>query len=232
MSGHLPPLVPIVFGSTVFAILGYFFSLVFSTRKSWLGSLFILLVLASWLVLQTVLSISGFYLVTDTFPPRFLCMVLPPLLFLILLFLLPAGRDWIDKIPPESLVYLHLSRIPVELVLYWLAMYGWLPIHMTFVGWNFDILVGLTAPIIAYLILNKPSGSKNLILLWNIIGLIFLFNIVFLGILSAPGPFQKLSFETPNKAVLQFPYVWLPSFVVPSVLFAHIVSIRKRFLTN
>ncbi|TGM97202.1 hypothetical protein [Leptospira dzoumogneensis] len=232
MSAHLPPLVPIVFGSTVFAILGYFFSLVLGSRKNWIGSSLILLALAAWLALQGILSGTGFYLVTDPFPPRFLCMVVPPVLFLVLLFIFPSSRTWMDQIPGENLTYLHLARIPVELVLYWLAMYGWVPISMTFAGWNFDILIGLTAPIAAYFILNKPTSSKNWILFWNIVGLLFLLNIVILGILSAPGPFQKLSFERPNTAVLQFPYVWLPSFIVPSVLFAHLVSIRRRFVAG
>ncbi len=224
---HLPPFVPLVFGSTIFAILGYFFSLVLSTRKGWKSSVLIILCLVVWLVFQAVLSTSGFYIITDSVPPRILLMVLPPLVLIFVLFVSAKGRSWIDQIPVEGLTYLHSVRIPIELVLYWLALYGWIPVSMTFAGWNFDILAGLTAPIVAYFLLRNSSTAMKWILAWNLICLALLFNIVTIAILSAPGPLQRLSFENPNIAIFQFPYVWLPSFAVPAVLFAHLVFFRR-----
>ncbi|MFB5649109.1 hypothetical protein ACE5IS_00560 [Leptospira wolffii] len=232
MPGNLPPFVPLVFGSTIFAILGYFFSLIISTRKSWTSSLIIFLFLAAWLVFQALLSVNGFYSVTDSIPPRFLAMILPPLLLILFLFLSPRGRNWLDRIPLEGLTYLHLVRIPIELVLYWLAMYGWIPVGMTFAGWNFDILAGMTSPIAAYFLLRNSGSADLRVFVWNLLGLALLLNIVTIGILSAPGPFQILSFERPNLGIFQFPYVWLASVVVPSVLFAHIVSLRRYLLSR
>lgn len=63
-------------------------------------------------------------------------------------------------------------------------------------------------------------------MLWNLICLGLLLNIVVLAILSAPSPFQILAFDQPNIAITHFPYVWLPSVVVPIVLFSHLVAIR------
>jgi hypothetical protein len=66
------------------------------------------------------ISLQGFYLVTNTLPPRFLLLVLPPLAVIIILFCTARGRKYIDSLDPQILTLLHVVRIPVELVLYWL----------------------------------------------------------------------------------------------------------------
>jgi hypothetical protein len=67
-------------------------------------------------------------------------------------------------------------------------------------------------------------------LVWNFICLGLLFNIVVHAVLSAPLPFQQLAFDQPNVAILYFPYVWLPAFIVPVVLLSHLVAIRKLII--
>jgi hypothetical protein len=68
-----------------------------------------------------------------------------------------------------------------------------------------------------------------LLIAWNLLCLGLLINIVTLAVLSAPFPFQQLAFDQPNIAVLFFPFIWLPAFVVPAVLFAHLVCLRQLF---
>jgi len=63
--------------------------------------------------------------------------------------------------------------------------------------------------------------------LWNVMALALLLNIVINALLSAPFPFQQFAFDQPNIAILYFPFVWLPSFIVVTVLFSHLVSLRK-----
>ncbi|MDB6080057.1 MAG: putative transrane protein of unknown function, partial [Akkermansiaceae bacterium] len=46
-------------------------------------------------------------------------------------------------------------------------------------------------------------------------------------LLSAPFPFQRLALDQPNVAILSFPFIWLPTFIVPVVLFTHLASIRQ-----
>ena len=101
------------------------------------------------------------------------------------------------------------------------------PELMTFEGRNFDILAGITAPFMAYFVFEKKKLGRQTLLIWNFICLGLLANIVINALLSAPFPFQQFAFEQPNIAILNFPFSWLPTFVVPMVLFGHLVSIRQ-----
>ncbi|MBA4183709.1 MAG: hypothetical protein H0X49_06820, partial [Acidobacteria bacterium] len=178
---------------------------------------------------QAALASSGFYLLVDVFPPRLpLFAVIPALVLIILLFIF-ARKDFISRIPLKTLTLLHVIRIPVEIVLLWLFQNGQVPQLMTFEGRNFDILSGLTAPIIAWLAFRNGKTNRPLLIAWNIFALLLLINIVANAVLSIPSPFQQLAFEQPNRAVLYFPFVWLPSVVVPVVLFCHLASLNILF---
>lgn len=183
--------------------------------------------LVLWLGLQGILALKGFYIDLQSEIPKFPLLVLPALVLIALVFITKEGRSFIDKLPLEHLTYIHVIRIPVEIVLFWLFIEKQIPEIMTFEGRNFDILSGISAPIIGYLYFTKKVINKNILLVWNFVCLALLFNIVITAILSIPTPFQKFGFEQPNIAVLKFPMVWLPSFVVPVVLFSHLVSIQK-----
>ena len=98
---------------------------------------------------------------------------------------------------------------------------------MTFEGRNFDILAGITAPLVLYYGFVKRKLGNTFMLLWNVICLLLLLNIVVNAILSAPFPFQQFAFDQPNVAVMYYPFVWLPCFIVPVVLFSHLVLIRR-----
>ena len=124
---------------------------------------------------------------------------------------------------------LHVVRIPVEFVLYGLYVYKAVPELMTFEGRNYDIISGLTAPIIYYLGFVKKQLNTKILLIWNFICLGLLFNIVVHAVLSAPFPFQLFAFEQPNIAFLYVPFNWLPSCIVPLVFLSHLASIRLLF---
>ena len=187
------------------------------------------IIITAWLIIQTIISLTGFYTITKTHPPRFLLLVLPALLFIILLFTTNKGRMFIDNMDVKMLTLLHAIRIPVELILFGLFINKTIPEAMTFEGRNFDILSGLTAPFIYYFGFVKKTLDKKIILAWNFICLALLINIVATAILSAPFTFQKLAFDQPNIAILYFPFVWLPCCIVPIVFLSHLASIRQLY---
>jgi hypothetical protein len=190
-------------------------------------SIKVLLVLVLWLVLQMAIALTGFYTVTNGIPPRFLLLAAPAVLFVIGLFITRRGKLFVDSLDVQMLTILHIVRLPVELILYSLFLQKQLPELMTFSGRNYDILAGLTAPLIYFFVFVKGAIGKKGLLAWNIFCLGLLFNIVINAVLSVPSSFQQFSFEQPNVAILYFPLVWLPSCVVPIVLLSHLAVIRK-----
>ena len=187
----------------------------------------VLTVLLAWLLFQTVLGTTGFFNVTDTMPPRFALLILPPLLLVIAIFLTSRGGAFIDNLDVKTLTVLHAIRIPVEIVLFWLFINKLMPQLMTIEGRNFDILSGLSAPVVYYFAFVKNKLGAKTLFAWNFICLAILLFTVSNAILSAPTPFQKFAFDQPSVAVLYFPFTWLPAIVVPLVYFSHLVCIRR-----
>ncbi|MFZ2785412.1 MAG: hypothetical protein WAZ36_13520 [Sediminibacterium sp.] len=216
----LPSYIYIVFGLTVLLGLLLFYKAT-NFSKSFLTTTII------WLLFQSIISISGFYKIAKTIPPRFGLLIIPPLILTIIRFNTKSGKQFIDNLNLKTLTIFHTVRIPVELVLYWLFVQKAVPELMTFEGRNFDFFSGLSAPFIYYFGFVKKSFGKNVLLFWNFICLALLLNIVFNALLSLPSAFQQFGFDQPNTAILQFPFVLLPSVLVPLVLFAHLASIRQ-----
>ena len=217
---NLPSYVKVVFILTTFLTIFLFYR---ATKKSTLT----LGILFGWLALQSLIGLSGFYTETKTIPPRFLLLIGPPLLFIIALFLTTKGKVFLDSLDLKNLTILHTIRIPVEIVLFWLFLHHGIPELMTFEGRNFDILSGITAPLIYYFGFVKFQLNPKILILWNLICLGLLINIVANAALSGPSAFQKFAFDQPNVAILYFPFVWLPACVVPLVLLSHLAAVRQ-----
>lgn len=186
-----------------------------------------LIVLLAWLLVQGVVAGTGFYLNEKGIPPRFALLIGPAVIGILLLFLTSSGRSFIDTLDAGRLTLLHVVRIPVELVLLGLFHCGAIPEVMTFEGRNFDILSGLSAPLVYYFGYVRQRLGKGMLIGWNLVCLALLVNVVTHAVLAAPTDFQRIAFDQPNVGVLYFPFVWLPCLVVPLVLFAHLVSMRR-----
>lgn len=182
-----------------------------------------------WLLIQGVLTMNNLYNTdTNTFPPKIMLLgILPTVFTIILLFVTSKGRQFVDSLPLKNLTYLNIVRIPVEIILFWLFLQKTIPELMTFEGRNFDIVAGITAPFVAYFGFTKMNLNRQIVLIWNLICLELLLNIVVNALFSAPSPIQRFAFEQPNIAILHFPFSWLPTFIVPIVLFGHLTSIRQ-----
>lgn len=231
MIDNLPTYIPLVFALTTIATLLLFFSAI---KKSTLPSAsktanIVLLALIIWLTIQAILTLSDIYNTnTTSFPPKIGPLgVLPMIITILILFTTTKGKAFIDSLPLVNITYINIIRIPVELVLLWLFLHKAVPQLMTFEGRNFDIISGITAPFIAYYGWKKVKLSRLAILIWNFLCLGLLLNIVINAVLSAPLFIQQFAFDQPNIAILNFPFSWLPTFIVPIILFGHLVSIRQ-----
>lgn len=221
----IPLYVTLVFVVTVLLTLYFLINATHNTRVPKTAA-------ALWLGLQATLAYNGFYAVARMHPERVPLAVVPAFVVLAVLFFTQRGRQWLDGLDVKTLTLLHVVRVPVELTLYWLFTYKAVPEVMTFAGRNFDILAGLTAPVVYYWAFVQKTMPNKWLLGWNIAALLLLVNIVATAILSLPMPFQQFGFEQPNVGVLYFPFILLPAFVVPVVVLAHLVAIRRLLKGN
>ena len=222
----LPVYIPVVFVLTTLFTVGIFS---YAVVKAGLGSLpakLLLAFLAIWTILQTVLALNGFFQDFETVPPRTFAFGPMPFFILTIAFLV-FFPDFVSKMPLRILTWIHVIRIPVELVLLWLFQNGLVPVEMTFEGRNFDILSGITAPVVYFLAFRVGKVNRTLLIIWNLAALALLVNIVSIAVLAFPSPFQMVGLNQPNIGITYFPFVWLPAIVVPIVFFSHIASLWK-----
>ena len=217
---NIPYYVYFTFLVTLFATIYIFF------RATSQSKLFVVII-SAWIFIQTILGYFGFYSDSLSKFPKVQFILLPQIIFILIKFITPNGKKFIGSLNLKTLSFLHIVRLPVEIVLYWLFVFKTVPESMTFEGRNLDVFSGLTAPIIYYFGFVKNKLPKLVIICWNFLCLCLLVNIIVIGMLSTPTPFQQFGFEQPNIAVLHFPFMFLPACIVPLVLFSHLASIKQ-----
>jgi hypothetical protein len=217
---HLPVFIPLLFIITTLLTAWQFYR---AANKSTP----VIVTILSWLVLQGIIGLTGFYRVTSSLPPRFALLIGPGLILSVLFVTTRRGRNFLDTLNIRKLTLLHAIRVPVEITLYYLCAEKYIPVLMTFGGNNYDIISGLTAPVMYYLVFVVKKFNNTTLLVWNFACLGLLINILVIAILSAPTPFQQLAFDQPNVGVSFFPFTWLPSLVVPIVLVSHLSAIKQ-----
>jgi len=217
---HLPPFIYIVFGATF--LLGVWLFLKAANYPKAL-----IITIALWTILQSVIGLSGFYSNMYTMTMRFPLLLLPPLLFLISLFTTTIGKAFIDGLNIRTLTIFHIIRIPVEFGLFSLSVHHAIPKAMTFAGTNYDIFSGLSAPLIYYFGFSKKILGKPVLVAWNIVCILLLLNVVINAALSLPARFLQFGFEQPDIALGYFPFLLLPSCLVPLVFFSNLAAIRQ-----
>jgi hypothetical protein len=203
----------------------------FSPRKQSKILIGTVLCITAWVVLVSMLTIMGWLADFSTFPPRPVFLLLTPLyVFLYLIFFSKNFRQIILHVPSEWMIYIQTFRIPVEIFLWLLFLGNWIPIQMSFEGRNFDILTGLTAPLVAYFCYSRRRWSTSVVFYWNFFGMALLINILAVAVLSMPTPMRMFMNEPSNTIVATFPMVLLPSILVPIAYGMHFFSWYQVYL--
>lgn len=196
-------------------------------RKLPLILLFGLLV---WLMLTALLAQSGFLADTAARPPRLLLLIGVASAAVLWIGLGRGVAPLLRVVRPERIVEAQTFRILVEVAFLILFYQNRVPVMMTPLspgGRNWDILIGLSAPLLATLVFRKKRLSPNVALAWNVVGIVLVLNVALHGLLSAPGPLQILKTTPPFDIIVRFPFVWIATFFVPLALLLHILSIRQ-----
>jgi hypothetical protein len=197
-------------------------------RKS---NLFIVLIPIVVGVLVSAWSLSGVMSDFSKFPFNFMPVLVLPLVLALYFTFSPSFYEILSNIPEQNLIRLQSFRFFVEILLWMLFIDGILPKQMSFEGRNFDVLAGITAPIIAWLIASNKISKTGLIV-WNLVGLGLLSNIVSIAILSTPTPVRIFMNEPANTIVAYFPVSFLPGLLVPLAYTLHLFSLRQLLVKS
>lgn len=197
-----------------------------ATRRSTRTAGTVLLLLAGWLLATAFVARSGALARWDERPPRLVFVPVSAVLVALLARRTAAFRALLAALPRAALIGAQTFRVGVELVLYGLLITGRAPEQVTFAGRNFDVLVGLTAPLLAMAVARGKAGPA-LVTAWNVCGLGILANTVFTVLTSTPGPLHLPWPGAPLTVLADWPFVWLPAFLAPLAVFLHISSLQQ-----
>ena len=180
-----------------------------------------------WLLYVTVISELGI-LNNFSLPPRLpLLIVIPAIVFIIYITSTDVFKKLMQQIPMHLIIYIQSFRIGVEFLIYGAFINGIFPERATFEGINYDILVGISALIVAYLVQKNKIGTQA-IFIWNVISLAILTVTVYAFISSYY--FSDFLVNNQKLAFIKMPYVLLPAVLLPFAIFYHVVSIRQLVL--
>jgi hypothetical protein len=183
-------------------------------------------VVAMWFVAVGVLALRGFFADFASLPPHLLfALLLPAVVFGVFNFMSKSLPQALRRMPLYWLIGFQVFRVVVEIILYEGYKAGVVPVQMTFDGRNFDILIGLSAPLAAWLYAKTRSAALGIV--WNVAGLASVINIAVVAVLSMPTPLRHFMNNPPNTLLTHFPFIYLPAVLVPAAYIAHVLSVRQ-----
>jgi len=181
--------------------------------------------LAVWITYGGILGYTGVIAKTSTLPPGMFYLLVPIIMLVIFMARSRFGETVALSFPLWLLMGMESFRLVVEIFLHQLWLDGQLPKMLTYHGANFDILIGISAPIVAWLLASRRI-SERMGLAWNVIGIVMLANVAVRAVLTTQGPLHLIATEVPNVAIGTFPYTFIPGLMVPLALVLHVLSIR------
>jgi hypothetical protein len=196
------------------------------------GTLLAALTIAGAMAIVGLLASRGVLARFDARPPPLLiCLVF------VMIGTIGAARSRLGAklargLPMAALIGFGAFRLPLELVMHRAASEGVMPVQMSFGGYNFDIVTGASAVVVAVLA-AQGRAPRWLLMTWNVLGITLLLNIVVIALASQPA-LHAFGAEPArlNTLVGYFPFVWLPTVLVPAALLEHLVVFRKLAAAN
>ena len=181
----------------------------------------------AWMAISGGLAAGGYLARFDHVPPPVMVVVVICLSLATAYGFSAAGLQLAESMPFTLLIGAQAFRLPLELVMHQAAAEKIMPVQMSYSGSNFDILSGIGAAIVG-LLAWRGMAPRWLIAAWNLMGFALLLTIV--GIAVASMPMLHAFGKEParlNTWICFFPFIWLPTVLVPAALLGHILVWRR-----
>lgn len=181
--------------------------------------------LMSWHLFIFILASTEFML-DLSFPPRFfLFTILPAFTFTGIFIYKNRNNAWIQNIPSHWLFFYQSFRIGIETIFIFTVAKGILHPNVTIEGYNFDLIYAFTVLIIGLLTFKNFNKYKQIIIWWNYLGLAIIAVIIFLFQSTIYIPEIYGNIKPFPVEFLNYPYILVPSFLMPTAVFIHVLSI-------
>lgn len=189
----------------------------------------VLLALGAWFVLVLAIGATGALSPAHGGAPALGLTVAVAVVALVsAYFALPSVGHAMAATPLPALIALHAIRV---LGLDFLILYaeGRLPAPFApSAGWG-DVFMGVTALPLAWAAVQFGARVRPLVFIWNALGVADLVAALTLGPLSAPGPLQVFVGPPDTSPMTTLPWLIIPGFLVPILLFTHVVIFARLF---
>ena len=184
------------------------------------------LVLVAWFIASILFSPSGFFFKLSLYPiPNIGLMFVPIIVGIILLAKSAVFRKLVDNTYQPWLIGVQITRA-MGVVFLTLYARGLMPAEFAIPAGIGDVVIGVTAPIVAAILFLNLSFGRMLAIVWNVIGSADLILSIILGFFTSPTPYQLLALNNSNDLLFDFPLALVPTFAVPLSLLLHIFSLR------
>lgn len=183
------------------------------------------LIIAVLMIADYALAAGGILRAWTRVPPPFMPAVAVPILLALVVACSTLGRRIAAAASFAAIIGVQAFRLPLELLMHRAATTGLMPEQMTYTGWNFDIVTGTLAIVVAWIAARAPH-SRGVVFAWNLLGTLLLINIVTIAVVSLPM-FAAFGPDHVNTWVADPPYVFLPTVLVPAAVFGHALTWRK-----
>ena len=181
-----------------------------------------------WLGLLAGLASSGILARFDLRPPPLLLVMLLVVVGALAFSLSMYGKRLAWGLPLAALVGFQAFRLPLELVMHEAARAGVMPPQMTYTGWNFDIVTGVTAVLLAPAV-ARGGAPRWLVIAWNVVGLVLVTVVMGIGFVSTPMLHAFGDGPAVNGWIAWWPFVWLPGIIVAAAVSGHVLVFRRLF---
>jgi hypothetical protein len=190
--------------------------------------------LTAWFVVVVILAATRtlYYEHGLGAPGLGMAVVLPVVVIWLLVARVQMLRAALGDVPLWLLICVHVVRIlGVSFIILYAA--NRLPAPFAPVaGWG-DILIGITAPLVAWLSWRQGANARPIVWIWNLAGTADLIAAVGLGVTSSPGPLRLFHGEPSSAIMATLPWLLIPGFLVPLLfvvhmgIFARLAATRK-----
>jgi hypothetical protein len=182
-----------------------------------------------WIGLSAAAGAAGMIAISKPFPVVGIFVALP-LLAAAIATSWPAARRAMLSVPMPLMIGLNIGRI-FAVLFFLLAAEGRLsgPFSV-FAGWG-DIITGVVAVPLLWLVNREGTRRANVIAAWNLFGAADLALAITLGVTSAEGSSLQVFAGPGSAAMQQLPWSFVPTVLVPFWLTLHAiiwVQLRRR----